>query len=478
MSNIETRRQLADARTGRERLFGEIENLKARAQVDGESDGIAERLGNLNRGVQAADDRIADLEQQLGRYAELERMAADPKHLEMTEQPAERRDTGPRSETRDKALKTIERHADVMDDGRPDELERFIRRSTVMNEWVARYLTAVGDPAYRSAFGKMMADPQNGHLRFSPAEVEAVRVASQVEAERALSVGTGSAGGFAVPFDLDPTIILTSSGALNPVRQLARVVTISGNEWRGVASDGVVSTYRAEGAVMADNSPTLVQPTILTRRWDSFVPYSWEVGADWPAQGLQNELTRLISDAQNVNDAAVFFGGTSSSNQPTGLMTSLGTSQQVITGSTATLVAADVWALKAAVPTRWQPNTTFAAPTAMVDRIYRLTPSGATTEPQLMTSRDSALVGRPVAEWSFNAGTSVATGGTLAIAGDFSNYVIADRLGLTAIPIPVLFSGNTAGGFGYPTGQSGLAVWGRTGANCVNVNAFRVLTSR
>ena len=31
--------------------------------------------------------------------------------------------------------------------------------------------------------------------------------------------------------------------------------------------------------------------------------------------------------------------------------------------------------------------------------------------------------------------TSAATGGTLAFAGDFSNHVIADRLGLAATPV-------------------------------------------
>jgi hypothetical protein len=89
------------------------------------------------------------------------------------------------------------------------------------------------------------------------------------------------------------------------------------------------------------------------------------------------------------------------------------------------------------------------------------------------------LCGKPISEWSFNAGTSVATGGTLCIGGDFNaGYVIADRLGLTAVPIPALFSGATAGSFGYPTGQSGLAVWGRTGAGVVNANALRVLVAR
>jgi HK97 family phage major capsid protein len=247
---------------------------------------------------------------------------------------------------------------------------------------------------------------------------------------------------------------------------------------RGVTSDGVTVTYRAEAATMTDNSPTLTQPVITARRWDAFVPYSWEVGADWPGNALQNELVRLIADARDVNDTSVFWGGTSSSNQPAGLMTSLGTSQQVITSATATYAPGDAWALKAAIPPRFMPNTTFAAPPAIWDRTYRLVPNASTAEPALMEGRDGPFLGRPIAEWSFNAGTSVATGGTLMVGGDFSNYVIADRLGLTAIPIPVLFSGNTADAFGYPTGQSGLAVWGRTGAGCINPNAFRVLTSR
>ena len=198
-NKTELQRRLEAERTSRARLFGELENLKARAEVDGDNDGLAERQGNLNRAVAKADDRIADLEHEVERREYLEELAKDPKHLEHTD-PADRygtntRDSEPRSELRDLALRAIERYQDVMADGRPDELETFIRRSSQPSEWTARYLAAVGDPAYRSAFGKLMQDPQNGHLRFSPEEVEAIRVASAVEAERALSVGTGSAGG-------------------------------------------------------------------------------------------------------------------------------------------------------------------------------------------------------------------------------------------------------------------------------------------
>jgi hypothetical protein len=121
----------------------------------------------------------------------------------------------------------------------------------------------------------------------------------------------------------------------------------------------------------------------------------------------------------------------------------------------------------------------FEAVTWRLDKIYRLVPNASTSEPQLMDSREGNLVGRPAAQWSFNAGTATPTNGTIVVGGDFANgYCIADRLGLSAVPIPALFSGNTAGSFGFPTGQSGLAVWGRTGASVVNANAFRVLNGR
>ena len=477
------RERLEQERKDRARLFSELENVRARAQADGDSAGLTERTANLNRGVEAADARIADMEAEYGRTAErtayLERQGGDRRNVEgevpATDRTAARK---PQNENREQALRTIERHRDSFDDGAASRTERLVRQESWLNDWVSRYLAAVGDPAYAGAFAKIMGDPTLGHLRMNAEEVEAVRAVSAVQQERALAVGAGATGGFAIPIQIDPTIVLTSAGALNPVRQLARVETMISNELRLVTSAGVTSQYRAEAATMTDNSPTLAQPVITARRWDSFVPYSWETTGDWPSGGLENELVRLIADAQNINDASVFFSGTSSSNQPNGLMSSLGTSQQIQTAGTATLAAGDVWALKAAVPTRFQPTTTIAAPPAMVDKFYRLVPNASTVEPQIMASRDSALVGRQVAEWTFNAGTSIASGGTLAIAGDFKQYVIGDRLGLTAIPIPALFSGNTAGGFGYPTGQAGLVVWGRTGAVCANPDAFRVLTSR
>lgn len=118
-----------------------------------------------------------------------------------------------------------------------DRLERHINEADPQG-LDANYIAAVGDPNYRTAFGKLMMDPQTGHLRFSPAEVEAVRRASQAEAQRSLNVTTGSAGAFAIPISLDPSIIMTGTGVLNPLRDLCSVETISSTTWKGVGDRG------------------------------------------------------------------------------------------------------------------------------------------------------------------------------------------------------------------------------------------------
>jgi HK97 family phage major capsid protein len=85
----------------------------------------------------------------------------------------------------------------------------------------ARRLLVTGDPSYKEGFGKWIA---SGGRMTTP----------QFEAA-AMSVGTDSGGGFAVPFELDPTILPTSSGVVNPYRQMGRVVQTTAKEWDGVS---------------------------------------------------------------------------------------------------------------------------------------------------------------------------------------------------------------------------------------------------
>jgi len=76
------------------------------------------------------------------------------------------------NETRDAAMRTMERYAGEMDDQAAVRLDGMIRADDP-HDWVSRYVNAVGNPDYASAFSKLAVDPQFGHLRFHPGEVDA-----------------------------------------------------------------------------------------------------------------------------------------------------------------------------------------------------------------------------------------------------------------------------------------------------------------
>jgi HK97 family phage major capsid protein len=372
---------------------------------------------------------------------------------------------------RSQALRTIDRYRNDLPTDAGDRLDAHVREGDALG-LDAKYLHAVGTPEYESAFVKMLRDPQTGHLRFSEKEVSAVRAVSQVEQERAMAVGTGSTGGFGAPFALDPSIMVSGTGSINPLRQIGRVETINGYEWRGISADQISAHYRAEATEVADDSPTLVQPIVTPRRGDAFVPISIEVEQDYAT--LVQELGKLLADARDQLDAAKFVTGVPGSNEPVGILSvgqtgALTTSQRVQTADAAAFAVGDPWLLKAQVPPRFVANTSVVANPRIFDLTYRFT-GGNAAEPPIMPTRDGACFGRPAFELSTMVSTTT-TASRIMIAGDFKQFVIGDRLGFQVELVPHLFGATNR----YPTGQRGvLAIW-RTGSAVVVPNGLRYL---
>jgi hypothetical protein len=192
-----------------------------------------------------------------------------------------------------------------------------------------------------------------------------------------------------------------------------------------------------------DASPGLVQPSITTQKAFAFAPFTIEVGQDW--QGLETELGRLMNDAKNVLESSKFLTGTGT-NEPGGILNiggtgGLTTTQRVQTAVSATYAVGDPWLLKAALPPRFIPTTTYAAGPAIWDKTYRFVARGSTTEPRQFSDGDRGgdFLGAPKVEWSSFVVTTT-TGSRIMVAGDFNTgYLIADRIGGTIEIIPHLF---------------------------------------
>jgi HK97 family phage major capsid protein len=415
------------------------------------------------------------------RMAALERAAQNPNCREepagYNDPPrAEARDVPPHiHEALDGALRTIERHsnAGALSSAAVDRVDAVLRGPDAGFGLDAAYIEAAGAEAYERAFAKLIRYGAGAILRMTSEEQAAVQKTNRAEEIRtAMTSGSGAGGGFAIPIAIDPTVNLSSNGAINPIRQLAEVRTMSTRELRLVTSDGVVAQYQAEAAEAVDNAPVLAQPVLVANRATSFVPFSFELGDDWAS--IAQELTKLVADAKDVLEATKFLLG-SGTNEPVGVLTigttgALTTTQRVQTTGAGAIAIGDVYSLKQAIgSTRYQGSATWTFHPNRLDTVFRLTPSGSTTEPQIMTDRNGPLLGRPTAEWSTMATTST-TGSKWAIYGDWSSgYVIGDRLGMGLEIVPHLFGATNR----YPTGQRGAyAIW-RNDGRCKVLNALR-----
>lgn len=326
---------------------------------------------------------------------------------------------------------------------------------------VSRRVLATSSALYRKAFWKSCASQP---------------VSS--EEQRALSL-TGASGGFAIPTTLDPTIIPTSNSAVNPTRAISRVETITGNIWNGVSSGAITASRVAEATAATDNAPTLVQPTATVSKAHAFVPFSHEVGEDWGA--LESEMGRLFQDAKDDEESTSFVTGAGSATVPQGFVT--GTTNTVAAATGLTVTAANLYALEAALPPRFRPNETIVAnrgiynvvrgiDTAGGAALWLYVSQGLNSQVPTPGNTGALLLGRPAYEATAMQAT-VVNATKIAVIGDFSYFLIVDRIGMQVEVIPNLFGASQGN---LPTGQRGLYAYWRNYSKVLSAAAFVALT--
>jgi len=328
---------------------------------------------------------------------------------------------------------------------------------------LARQILLTSSPAYVRGWSKMARNTP--HLLTG----DESRAMDEV---RAMSLTT-TAGGFLLPFQLDPTVIITSDGSRNDIRQVARQVVCTSNKWNGVSAGATSWSWDAEAAEVSDDASTFAQPSVTLYKAAGFVPISIEAMED--EQNVAQEVGRLLAQGKDDLEAAGFATGTGSG-QPFGIVTAIaGTSSEINAAADDTFAIADVYTIEGALPARYRSNAAWLANNSIYNLIRRFdTSGGGGFWTNLNDGRPPQLLGRPALEAEGMDGTVTTTGAVsnfILVYGDFSNYVIADKIGMSVEFIPHLFHLTT----NRPSGSRGWYAHSRVGADSVNDGAFRLL---
>ena len=379
-----------------------------------------------------------------------------------------------RREARDAALSMLEDRSgtqhlrsDQLD--QVDALLRGDRTDSFDGDWLARAALLTESDAYRSAWQQVMTRERP---LLTNEETHALRA---YEEFRAMSIGTDTSGGYGVPVFIDPTVILTAQGSANPFRRISRIEKITNDEWKGVSSAGVTWSYDAEGSTVSDDTPTLGQPTVTTAMARGFVPFSIEVGMDYP--NFAEQMAILLGEGLDELQASTFATGSVSTNFR-GILTALdaNTNVEVVTTTDGTFSATDINKTWNALPDRFKGNATWLMSHAVGSDVATFGNSNNLSFVTVdLTAVVQTLRARPVEFSSYFPGSLATTGAAnILVVGDFRNYVIAERVGMNVELVPHLFDVTN----NRPTGQRGWFAWARHGGNTVNDLAFRLLQNQ
>jgi HK97 family phage major capsid protein len=324
---------------------------------------------------------------------------------------------------------------------------------------LARHILLAGSDDYHKAFRTLMRNQ---------GEVNKLEPEQQASVRAALSL-TGANGGFLIPVTLDPTIILTNAGSANPYRRISAHKTITTNFWEGVTSAGVNAAWLAEGGVVGDNTPTITQPLITPQKAAAWVFGSYEILSD---SDFATQFPALLTDAKDRLEENAFTVGSGTAGVPKGIITAATTT--VVTAGVGAYAIADIYALQAAIPPRFRLAGQSLAVVMNVGIINKTrqfdTAGGSSYWTNLGAGQPETVIGFPIQESTSMVATTT-TGSKIAVAGDFSQYAIVDRVGMTVMYEPMVKDAATA----RPTGQAGWFAYWRVGADALVPGAFRVL---
>ena len=293
---------------------------------------------------------------------------------------------------------------------------------------------------YREAFVSWMRNPMD-HER----QIKVSQAARNLETRAAATVtSTGSAGGFALPEQIERNIARLSRD-ISPIRQIATVRTVSTPDYKELFDiNGATTEWVGEGGTRSQtNTPDLaeVAPTfgMLSAR-----PRASEESLDDLFFDVESWLQLSVAEAFAAAEGAAFVSG-NGTNRPTGFLAgpapvvtadtsrAFGTLQYIPGGQAAVMpTSADVfYDMIYALRARYRNNARWVTSKAILSslRKYKDTTNAYLWQPSLVAGQPDSFMGYAITEAEDMP--AVAANAFPLAFGDFrEGYLIADRVSL------------------------------------------------
>jgi HK97 family phage major capsid protein len=368
------------------------------------------------------------------------------------------------AELRSRALAAVEKMSGCSDAIRSASTI-LIEKFDSQDSRLARQCLVTSRPAYVRCWSKLMTGKEHALTQ------DEQRARRDVDAFRAMSL-VDTTGGYLVPWQLEPSLVITSPFVRSDLRSAARVVIATGDVWNGASSVNVQYSFQSEGAETQDNSPPLGQPSVPTWTARGFIPISLEAMSDM--ENVAQEIGRLLAGGKLDLEGNKLIVG-SGVGEPTGIVTSLSQSSNsssvVTSGATGTFTLGDLAALQAALPPHYRAAASWLGNNLVYSKIRAFDLAGGSQFwTNLSGDRPPQLYARDALEAEAMSGV-VASGNKVLVFGDLQGYVICDRLGVTTELIPML-----PGPHERPSGQRGFFSWFRIGGDVINSTGLRCLS--
>lgn len=294
--------------------------------------------------------------------------------------------------------------------------------------------------------------------------------------QKAMQENTDAEGGFLVPEEYRTTVLHDPGAPGSVHRPYCSTLTTSLKDGYFPTFGSVTWAAIAEEGAFGDNTPTVGNVPFSVHKSGGTVKVSAELLEDMAAN-IPALLSQVFNEARGRYEDTKIIAG-SGANEPEGLRTALGASQTFTLANATSIVAADIIKAYWALPAQYRQGAIWSMTSALMGQIESIGSAAAGihfvgggdyNNPPANAAPIERLRGKQVICFDgtgWDDATAIATTEVIGVIGDFKNYYLIDRIGMSMRRDDSIYVANDQIGFFCRARFDG-----RVGV----VNAFRLL---